>query len=109
MEVGLDLLDHVPVAVLDLHFHGALAVLTVQVGGDVHQVVFLVLQLLGVMVAQDVTQLSVGDVAVHLAQVVEALIALGGLRSCHHGQGAVELQRHIGGVDHGVLGAARMD
>ena len=30
MEVGLDLLDHVPVAVIDLHFHGALAVLAVQ-------------------------------------------------------------------------------
>ena len=73
------------------------------------QVVFLVLQLLGVVVAQDVAQLCVGDIAVHLAQVVEALIALGGLRPCHHGQGAVELQRHIGGVDHGILGAARMD
>ena len=58
------------------------------------------------MVAQDVAQLCGGDVAVHLAQVVEALTPLGGLGTCHHRQGAVELHGNVGSVDHGVLGRA---
>ena len=109
MEMGLDLFKHVAVAVLDLHLHGALAVLAVEVAGDMEEVVLFVLQLLGVVVPQDVAQLGRGDVAVHLAQVVEALIALGGLGTCHQGQSGVELHGHVGGVDHGVFGAAGVD
>ena len=106
MEMRLDLFQHVAVAVLDLHFHGAVTVLAVQIRGNVQQVVLLELQLGCVVVAQDVAQLGLGHVAVHLAQVVEALAALGGLRACHDRQSAVELHGHVGGVDHGVLGRA---
>ena len=108
MEVGLDLFQHVAVAVLDLHLHGAGAVLAVEVIGNVEEVILLVLQLIGIVVAQDVAQLGVGHVAVHLAEVVEALTALGGLGTGHDGQGSVELHGHIGGVDHGILGGAGM-
>ena len=61
------------------------------------------------MVAEDVAQLCLGDVAIHLAQMVEALIALGSLGAGHDGQGHVELHCHVGGVDHSVLGAAGVD
>ena len=84
------------------------AVLAVQVSGNVQQVVLLELQLGGVVVPEDVAQLCGGNVPVHLAQVVEALAALGGLRACHDRQSAVELHGHVGGVDHGVLGGAGM-
>ena len=84
VEVGLDFLQHIAVAVLDLDFHRAGAVLAVEVAGDVEKVVLLELQLAGVVVAEDVAQLCLGDVAVHLAQMVEALIALGGLLSLIH-------------------------
>ena len=47
-----------------------------------------------------------GYIAVHLAQVVEALTPLSSLGTCHHGQSAVELHGNVGGVDHGVLGGA---
>ena len=73
------------------------------------KVVLLELQLAGVVVAEDVAQLCLGDVAVHLAQMVEALIALGRLRAGHGGQSHVELHCHVGGVDHSVLGAAGVD
>ena len=85
MEVGLDLFQHVAVAVLDLHLHGAGAVLAVEVIGNVEEVILLVLQLVGIVVAQDVAQLGVGHIAVHLAEVVEALTALGGLGTGHDG------------------------
>ena len=39
VEVGLDLLQHIAVAVLDLDFHRAGAVLAVEVAGDVEKVV----------------------------------------------------------------------
>ena len=104
--MGLDLFQHIAVAVLDLHFYGTCAVLAVQVIGNVLQIVLLELQLGGIVVAQDVAQLCGGDIAVHLAQVVEALTPLGGLGTCHHGQSTVELHGNVGGVDHGVLGRA---
>ena len=106
VEVGLDLFQHIAVAVLDLHFHGACAVLAVQVISNVLHIVLFELQLGGIVVAQDVAQLCGGDIAVHLAQVVEALTPLSGLGTCHHGQSAVELHGNVGGIDHGVLGGA---
>ena len=109
VEVRLDLLDHVAVAVLDLHFHGAVAVLAVQVVGNVQKVVLLELELACVVVTQDVAELGLGHIAVHLAQVIEALTALGGLRAGHDGQGLVELHGHVGGVDHRVLRGAGVD
>ena len=54
VEVGLDLFQHIAVAVLDLHFYGACAVLAVQVIGNVLHIVLLELQLGGIVVAQDV-------------------------------------------------------
>ena len=108
VEVGLDLFQHIAVAVLDLHFHGACAVLAVQVIGNVLHIVLLELQLGGIVVAQDVAQLCGGDIAVHLAQVVEALTSLSGLGTRHHGQSTVKLHGNVGGVDHGVLGGAGM-
>ena len=109
VEVGFDLLDHVAVAVLDLHFDRTGTILAVEVGRDLEQVVLLILQLVRVVVAQDIAELGVGDIAVHLAEVIESLPPLGGLRACHDGQSHVELHRHIGGVDHGILCTAGMD
>ena len=109
VEVGLDLLQHIAVAVLDLDFHRAGAILAVEVAGDVEEVVLLELQLADVVVAEDIAQLGLGDVAVHLAQMVEALIALGGLGAGHDGQGHVEFHCHVGGVDHRVLRGAGVD
>ena len=104
----LDFFQHVAVAVLDLHGHGAFAVLSVQKFGNIQHVVLLELQLCGIVVAQDVAQLCGGHIAVHLAQVVEALAALGSLRPGRDGQSTVELHCYVGSVDHGVLGGARV-
>ena len=60
------------------------------------------------MVAQDVAQLCGGHIAVHLAQVVEALTAFGSFRPGRDGQSTVELHCYVGSVDHGVLGGARV-
>ena len=49
--MGLDLFQHIAVAVLDLHFHGACAVLAVQVIGNVLHIVLFELQLGGIVVA----------------------------------------------------------
>ena len=77
MEMRLDLFQHVAVAVLDLHLNGAFAVLSVQKFGKVQHVVFFELQLGGAVVAQDIAQFCGGHIAVHLAQMIEALPALG--------------------------------
>ena len=58
------------------------------------------------MVTQDVAQFGGGNVPVHLAQVIEALAALGGLGPGSDGQRTVELHGHVGSVDHGTLGGA---
>ena len=66
------------------------------------KVVLLELQLAGVVVAEDVAQLCLGDVAVHLGQMVEA-DSLGGRRAGPWRAGHVEFHCHVGGVDHSVL------
>src|SRR5699024_1364592 len=62
VEVGADLFDHVAVAVLQLHRDGAGAVLAVEPGGGLEQVVLFVFQLGGVVIPQDIAQLGLGDV-----------------------------------------------
>ena len=61
------------------------------------------------MVAQDIAQFCGGHIAVHLAQMIEALPALGRFGAGGDGQRLMELHGHIGSVDHGVLGSARVD
>ena len=109
MEMRLDLFQHVAVAVLDLHLNGAFAVLAVQKLGNVQHVVLFELQLVGAVVAQDIAQFCGGHIAVHLAQMIEALPALGRFGAGGDGQRLMELHGHIGSVDHGVLGSARVD
>ena len=106
MEMGLDLLDHIAVAVLDLDGDGARAVTAVEPCGNLEQLALFVLQTGGVVVPQDIAQLGLVDIAVHLAQVIEALAALGGLGTGHQGESHMELHGHVGGVNHGILGAA---
>ena len=61
-----------------------------------------------VVVAHDVVKLRVGDVALHVVQVEEALVALGQARGIACGQQAVELHGHQRSVDHRVLRGAGM-
>ena len=107
--MGLDLLPHVVVGVLHLHLDGGGAVLAVEVGGDEVHPLLPLLETGPVVVPDDEAQPGLGLVALHVAQVVEALIALGvggGLRRRQH---VHELQGHEAGVAHLVLGGAGVD
>ena len=107
--MGLDLGLHVVVGVLHLHLDGGGAVLLVEVGGDEVDALLPGLEAVPVVVPDDEAQPGLGLVALHVAQVEEALVALGvggGLRRRQH---VHELQSHEAGVAHLVLGGAGVD
>ena len=62
-----------------------------------------------VMVADNVTELCLLHITLHIRQVVKALVALGVGRGISGGQHGVYLHSHKGGVYHGVFGIPRMD
>ena len=107
--MGLDLLQHVAVAVVDVQLDSALAVALVQAGGDMFHLGLAGGELGGIVVAHDVAQLGGGHITYHAGQVEEALAALGVLGTGESGQSGMELHGHILGVDHGILGAAGVD
>ena len=70
---------------------------------------FFLLELLGVVVADDVTDRGVLDRAVQPYAVVKPFVALGELRALGSGQQPLQFAGHVDGVDHLVLGVARVD
>ena len=108
MHVGVYLFLHVVVLVAQLNLDRALAVLLVHTGSDRLDEVLAVFKLLAVVVADDVAQLGFLAVAVDAQQMVEALIAVGGLGDVGLGNEGVELASQTTGVDHLALGITRV-
>ena len=108
MHVGVYLLLHVVVLVLQLCRHRSVAVLVVHAPHAVLDEVLAVLKTLAVVVAYDVMERSVLYVCLYAQKVVEALISLCGLRSLVLRQHRRELRRQPVGVHHLVLRIARV-
>ena len=94
---------------MNLNTNGILAIALIQERGDILQDLLAVGKNLGVMVADDVAELDLGRGTLDGDWVVEALIALGVLRTLESGNHLLELGCHGDCVDHDVLGAAGMD
>ena len=109
VHIGLDLLLHVVVLVGEGDLEDALAVLLVHLGHAVGEELLALLKLLTVVVADDVGELALLAMALDGQEVVEALVALGGLGDVGGGDQGVELGGQAGSVDHLALGVARMD
>ena len=100
LRVRLDHLAHVVVLILEREGHDLVAVfLFQQVDCGPHEDLFL-LELLGVVVADDVTDRSVLDRAVQPYAVVESLVTLGELRTLRGGQQPLKFARHVDGIGH---------
>ena len=109
MEVRLDLLQHIIIAVLDVQLHGTGAVALVEAVCNMLHLGLAGGKLGGIVVTHDVAQMRGGHIALHAGQVEEALAALGMLRAGEGGQCGVEFHSHILGVEHRVLGTAGVD
>ena len=109
VHVGFNLLPHVVVGVLEDELHRARAVLGVEVVRRRAQVLLAGLEPGPVMVAEDVVQLRPGLAALHVVEVVEALIPLGVGGGLRRGQHPRELQGNQNRVLHLVLGRAWVD
>ena len=103
MHIGVYLFLHVVVLVAQLNLDRALAILLVHTGSDRLDEVLAVFKLLAVVVADDVAQLGFLAVAVNAQQMVEALVAVGGLGDVGLGNEGVELASQTTGVDHLAL------
>ena len=105
----LDHLAHVVILVFEREGQHLVAVfLFQQIDAGPHEDLLL-LELLGVVVADDVAQRSPLHRAVHTDAVVETFVALGVLRTLGGGQHRLQFARHVDGVDHLRLGVARVD
>ena len=104
--VALELLGHVAILLVNLNTNGILAIALVQERSDILQDLLAVGKDLGVMIADDVAELDLGRGALDGDWVVEALIALGVLRTLEGRDHLLELGSHGDGIDHDVLGAA---
>ena len=109
MEVRLDFLQHIIIAVLDVQLHGTGAVALVEAVCNMLHLGLAGGKLGGIVVTHDVAQMRGGHIALHAGQVEEALAALGMLRAGESGQCGVKFHSHILGVDHRVLRAAGVD
>ena len=109
MEVGLNFLQHIIIAVLDVQLHRARTVAVIQAGGNMLHLGLAGGKLGSIVVAHDVAQVRGGHVTLHTRQVEEALTALGVLGAGEGGQRGVELHGHVLRIDHRVLGAAGVD
>ena len=104
--VAVELLGHVAVLLVNFYTNGILAIALVQERSDILQDLLTVGKNLGVVVADDVAELDLGRGALDGNWVIEALVALGVLRTLEGGDHLLELGSHGDGVDHDVLGAA---
>ena len=109
MEVRLDLLQHIIIAVLDVQLNRTCAVALVEAVCNMLHLCLAGGKLGGIVVTHNVAQMRGGHIALHTGQVEEALAALGMLRAGEGGQCGMELHSHILGVDHRVLGTAGVD
>ena len=91
VHIGLDLLLHVVVLVGEGDLEDALAVLLVHLGHAVGEELLALLKLLTVVVADDVGELALLAMALDGQEVVEALVALGGLGDVGGGDQGIEL------------------
>lgn len=104
--VAVELLGHVAILLMDLNADGILAIALVQERGDILQDLLAVGKNLSVVIADDVAELDLGRGALDGDWVIEALVALGVLRTLEGGDHLLELGSHGNCVDHDVLGAA---
>ena len=104
IHLGIDLLLHVVVLILDGHRHRAFAILLVHLPGNVLHEVLTVLKLAAVVIANDIAQLGLLTMALDAQQMIEALIAFCGLRNVGFGNVSIELTCQAAGVDHLALG-----
>ncbi len=102
-------LGHVAVLLAELDRHRALVVAAVEQLGDLGQHGLAIGELLAVEVAHDVLELQLGRRALDVRRVIEALAAAGVLGALPRGHELLELAGHRDGVDHDVLGGARVD
>ncbi len=107
--IAVELLGHVAILLMNLNADGILAIALVQERGDILQDLLAVGKNLGVVVADDVAELDLGRGTLDGNWVIEALVALGVLRTLECGDHLLELGSHGDGVDHDVLGAAGVD
>lgn len=104
--VALELLGHIAILLVNLNADGILAIALVQERGDILQDLLAVGKDLGVVVADDVAKLDLRRGALDGDWVVEALVALGVLRTLEGRDHLLELGSHGNCIDHDVLGAA---
>ena len=108
MHVGVYLLLHVVILVVHLYLAHSGTVLLVDFLGTLTDEHLALLETGAVVVADDVGELCLLDIGLYAEQVVETLVALGGLRGLVGGQHGCELSGHPVGIDHLALGIARM-
>ena len=104
-----ELLGHVAILLAEAHRDRALAVAVVEEGGDCPEGLLAGVKVRGVKVSQDVGERDVGGSALDVRGVIETLAALRVLGALEGGDELLELGRNRDGVDHHVLGAARVD
>ena len=103
--VAVELLGHVAILLVNLNADGILAIALVQERGDILQDLLAVGKNLSVVIADDVAELDLGRGTLDGDWVVEALVALGVLRTLEGRDHLLELGSHGNCVDHDVLGA----
>ena len=103
--VAVELLGHIAILLVNLNTDGILAIALVQERGDILQDLLAIGKDLGVVVADDVAKLDLGRGTLDGDWVVEALVALGVLRTLKGRDHLLELGSHGDCVDHDVLGA----
>ena len=99
---------HVIVLVLHFGHHRTLSITFVHPFGTGQDELLARFKLLAVVVAYDIAQLAQLGVGLHANEVVEALIALGGLGGLVGRQHGGELDSQTVGIHHLTLGIARM-
>ena len=107
--VAVELLGHVAILLMNLNADGILAIALVQERSDILQDLLTIGKNLGVVVADDVAELDLGRGTLDGDWVVEALVALGVLRTLEGRDHLLELGSHGNCVDHDVLGATRVN
>ena len=109
LRMGFDHLAHVEILVLDRQLQHVVAVLLLQQIDARPEEDLLLLELLGVVVADDVAYRGLLYRAVHGHAVVETFVTLGVLGPLLGREQRLQLARHVDGVDHLGLGIARVD
>ena len=102
-------LGHISILLLNLDRHTLLTQTLVEHrGGGINKVEFL-LELGGVMVADDIARCGVIDGRRYTLKVIKALVAFRILRALHVGEQRVEVAEQIACVDHTTLSVAGVD